>query len=494
MIGMKSLFTTWAVLLLCLHIHGQTAVSETTAKKAAINWMEAKGHTRTIDTEQSFTNQTIDLGEALTFYVFNFVEGGFAIVPATKHVIPVLAYNSNHSFQQDLLNDGSYLFMHSFNEAIAIHLAQNVSMENAATEWNNLLTNVTISCNQSTLYPSLLEHYQTSRWAGWSDKIYDNVTEFHAQINPTPANAALGGTCVPTAFSQLCRYYRHPFVASGLDSHTMAMGNAAGQTNSTVYAEHGFDYDLMPYRIQNQGPVDGFQNGDPNAWTYLYPSGAPEFDEIGYLTWNLGVMVEMNWYSPGTYGTPKKWADSLVFHYGYTWNPATDYVETNQPSTFKQKLRASLDAERPVICAGFHSTGGHCFLYSGYECDNYFYANLGFGGNSDGFYYIFQPDANSMYMQTAYTVSQKCATNVRPNCNLPYDHQVTTATYANMAKTEQALHDLTISTAGSSVTVNNTAELFFIGGNSVTLGPGTEVVLGGKAHVSIENCQGPEGP
>jgi hypothetical protein len=494
---MKILIQLFAfVLLFCSTDYAQgnsgTIVSYELAKKAAVNWMSAKGYTRTVDEVRSYTNTSIPVGEQLTFYVFNFIEGGFVIVPATKLVKPVLAYNHQLASEKELLMEGASYFMDAYNDAIAIHQVQNAAMENAATEWENLLNSATISCSgQSSLYPSLLDHYQTSRWAGWSS-IYDCVTPFQTQLTPNPSNAAIGGTCVPTGLSQLCRFYRHPFVGNGSGTHTMVIGNAAGQTVSADFSTQAFDYDLMPYRIQNQGPADGFGQNDPGAWDNLYATCADERNEIGYLTWNLGVAARMNWYSPGTIGNASNWANDLVDHFGYTWNPTTDYVNTSQPATFMNALRNSIMNERPVICRGLHATGGHLFLYSGFECDNYFYANMGLGGNSDGFYYIFTTNANGNYLATPYTNSQDCATNVHPVCNYPPYYQVPATIYNNgVVKNEQALIDLTVAGTNSSVIINNGAELFFIGGNTVELLPGTEVILGGILHVSIENCNGP---
>jgi hypothetical protein len=241
-------------------LHAQNAVSYTTAKEAAVKWMAAKGYTRTVDETRSYNNLNVFTGEQINLYVIQFKEGGFAIVPSTKLVIPVLGYNSQYSSDKELLKDGSLYFLESFDKAIAIHKNLGNTMEGATEQWNNLLQSATVSCpGQSSLYPSLLEHYQTSRWGGW-DPIYDCVTPLHQQITPNPSNAAIGGNCVPTGLSQICRFYRHPFVGTGSGSHTMSIGNAQGQTNTSNFSVQAFDYDLMPHRIKEQGPANELPN------------------------------------------------------------------------------------------------------------------------------------------------------------------------------------------------------------------------------------------
>ncbi|WP_198519996.1 C10 family peptidase [Olleya sp. Bg11-27] len=469
-------------------------VSFEVASKVAENWMNAKGYDKTVDKTASFTNVEVKVGKSLTLYVFNFKEGGFAIVPATNLVIPVLAYNDKSIFNSDRRIDGAQHFLKAYNEAINIHNATGVAMELASEQWNTILTTSSIAdCSgQSTLYPSLLEQYGTSRWAGWTN-IYNCVTPL-APLAPNASNFndGIGGTCVPTALSQICAFFRHPFVGVGTGTHTMAIGSAVGQTVSSDFATQAFDYDRMPYALQRQGPADGFGNSSSNDWLYYTDVCSDERNEVGFLTFNLGVAARMNWYSGGTYGSSANWAQDLVDHFDYVWNPSTDYVTTSSATLFKSRLRNSLDNERPVLAAGYNNGGGHCFLYTGYECDNYFFASLGFGGNSDGFYYIFTTDANSEYLNTTYANSQNCATNIRPNCDLPTYYQVPTNTYVNGTVTvEQALIDLTVAGAGNSVQLNSGSEAFFIGGNTVTLNAGTIVDLGAQLHVSIEDCNGP---
>lgn len=487
------LFLCLGCSVLCAQELSPDFVSFETAQKVAKKWMNGKGFDRNINRTSSFTNIDVKIGESLTFYVINFKEGGFAIVPATKKVIPVLAYNDKYMFNADKRIDGAQYFMNAYDRAISIHQDTKIPMETALEEWNTVLTtNQTVNCiGQSTPYPSLLEQYHTSRWAGWT-AIYDCVDPFNT-LTPSPANAAIGGTCVPTAMSQICRFFRHPFVGTGNGQHTMANISAAkGQTVSSDFSTQAFDYDLMPYALQRQGPADGFGNTSSNDWLHYTPTCSDVRNEVGYLTFNLGVAARMNWYSPGTYGNTANWAEDMVDHFGYVWNSSTDFVTTANAALFKSRLRNSLMNERPVLAAGRNNGGGHCFLYTGFECDNYFYASVGFGGNSDGFYYIFTTDANGNYLNTAYPNGQDCATNIRPDCGLPNYYQVPATTYPiSTVSVEQALIDLSVAGAGVPVQLDNGSEAFFIGGNSVTLNAGTNVELGAQLHVNIEDCNGP---
>ncbi len=51
-------------------------------------------------------------------------------------------------------------------------------------------------------------------------------------------------------------------------------------------------------------------------------------------------------------------------------------------------IKADLDAGRPVLYAGFGTGGGHCFVTDGYDNNNFFHFNWGWGGMDDGYFEI----------------------------------------------------------------------------------------------------------
>jgi hypothetical protein len=384
-------------------------------------------------------------------------------------------------------------------------------METAATDWINLIQNSSITClGQSTPYPSLLEHYQTSRWAGW-DPVYD-CTPFQNLVSDTtypnhPFYDGLGGTCVPTSLAQICKFYQYPHIGTGTGSHTMSSTSISyqmpdgsyqampmsiyhGQTASADFSTQMFDYNQMDYLLKNQGPMDG------GSWAALTPTCSKTRNEVGSLMFNLGIAVGMNWGGAGTAANPAQIASQMVTNFGYTWNPTTDYVQSynnststpTNPTTFKNTVRASLLDERPVFVAGYGGgSTAHAYLYTGFECDDYFYATLGFGGNSDGFYYLFLADVNGNYQQTAYTSWQKAATNLRPACNLSTNLTLNNQNYTG-PNVEQAEYNVT----ASNTTVQTGSKTFIIGGNSVELTSNVEVVLGAELFINVETCGVPK--
>lgn len=84
-----------------------------------------------------------------------------------------------------------------------------------------------------------------------------------------------------------------------------------------------------------------------------------------------------------------------------------DYTNTN----WINLLKTELNARRPIIYAGFGNDGGHAFVCDGYDTNNYFHFNWGWGGYNDG-YYTLTALAPGSYN---FTYNQIAIVGVEPN-------------------------------------------------------------------------------
>lgn len=484
-----------------------TTVSETEASTVASNWLN------TIDDSQSYTIQDVltnldyDIGEDLTFYVVRYSNPAFVIVPATKFVRPILAYSTNggvgDSFNEGETHGAFYLFS-SYNRAIEIHQSTETYMSVAQTQWNTGATCTGANSNHGGA--ALLEHYHTSRWMA-RDEIFNCMTEFNSWPNPNQRTRGYN-TCVPTALSQIIKYFQHPYQGNTIIpsySHNAAINH---QT-------HLYDYEIMPFKSGNWGIAGGYgQNpnlgGSNGPFDLYYPycgdgtittrEDAPTMSQMGQLIFNAGSSSEMSWF----YGTANSfsgtWATKMSTHFDYNFSSnnsiATQATYYNIPlgntilseSDFKNKLRLSILNERPVLFGGFtNSGGGHAFLLDGFQCDDFFHVALGFSGEYDGYYYIFTADANGTYGQLSYQYGQSAAVDIHPNCNLTIDITINNQTYTS-EELEQAQNNITANNA----TIQTGAKTFMIGGNSVELTSDVEVQLGGELFINIETCGVPK--
>ncbi len=50
--------------------------------------------------------------------------------------------------------------------------------------------------------------------------------------------------------------------------------------------------------------------------------------------------------------------------------------------------RSDVDLGRPIMYAGFDNSGGHAWILDGYNDNDQFHFNFGWGGQADGWYPI----------------------------------------------------------------------------------------------------------
>lgn len=484
-----------------------TAVTEAEARTVASNWLNTMDDSQSYTILDVLTNLDYDIGEDLTFYVIRYDNPAFVIVPATKFVRPILAYNTRggvgDNFNEGETHGAFYLFS-SYNRAIEIHESTEAYMDLAQSQW--AVGPTCTGANSNYGGAALLEHYHTSRWMG-RDQIFNCMTEFNTW--PNPHNRTRGfNTCVPTAVSQIIKYYRHPYQGSTVIP--------AYSSNASInHQTHIYDYEIMPFKSGNWGVTGGFgQNPNPTGpngpFDLYYPycgdgtitnrADAPTMAQMGQLLFNAGSSAKMHWFV-GTYQASGTWAAGMASNFDYNFL-SNNSISTQasfhgitlgntvlSPSLFKQKIRTSILDERPVLFAGFTSPtgGGHAFLLDGFQCDNFFHVALGFSGEYDGYYHLFTADANGTYGQLSYQYGQSAAVEIHPNCNLTTDIVINNKIYTS-EELEQAQNNITASNA----TVQAGSKTFMIGGNSVELTSDVEVVLGAELFINIETCGVPK--
>ncbi|MGA2297203.1 MAG: C10 family peptidase, partial [FCB group bacterium] len=77
---------------------------------------------------------------------------------------------------------------------------------------------------------------------------------------------------------------------------------------------------------------------------------------------------------------------ALLTYFGYKTSLQGVQRKDYTDAQWNALLTTELDANRPVLYAGFGNEGGHCFVCDGYENSSYFHFNWGWAGQSDGYF------------------------------------------------------------------------------------------------------------
>ena len=186
----------------------------------------------------------------------------------------------------------------------------------------------------------------------------------------TPFHFVCG--CVSTAFAQVMRHWKYP--TKSVTPQTFQCSNGILYGNYTMKGGK-YDWSKMPYTSSK------------------CTSGAQR-KAIGKLTYDIGVVAQMDWgiTGSGTWGTLV--AERMGSVFGY--KGAMSYRTLNETSTpddnEKNAIYASLDAGMPVVVGIRGGSGGHEIVLDGYGYKSkklYTHANCGWTGSQNVWYAMF---------------------------------------------------------------------------------------------------------
>lgn len=317
--------------------------------------MKAKAKSRVVSTASLST-----LGND-SYYVFNNDAGGFVIIAGDDAVAPVLGYTSTGAFDANNLPEGLKDLLKSYEQQIAAlgkNYKANTTSTRAEFTGEKLLT--------------------TAKW--------NQGAPFNKY---TPNNYVTG--CVATAGAIVMKYHGYP--AKGVGSHSYTWN---GQ-NLTASFEHDYDWANMPAK---------YTDGNDEA-----------FDGVARLMSDLGIAVNMQYANGGSASALEDLVTALKKYFGYSKYARHLKIEDLGAEAWNGRLRAEIDANRPVLYAASDANvGGHSFVIDGYK-DESFRVNWGWGGYCDGFYRVgaLNPEVDGTPQGDQYNSSQAAVFALQPS-------------------------------------------------------------------------------
>lgn len=322
-------------------------VSYDEAKKTAENVFASLKGTKKLGLNEDTLSLKVD--NKTTLYIFNEKTSGFVIISADKRAYPLLAYSGENSVVKDTKqwSPAFKAWLEMYNKQISEIRKENIVPDKKISDaWTLFQKTDDISLKSSKSVSPLL----TTTW--------NQDCGYNAQCPADPAgpcNRVYTG-CVATAMAQVMRYMEYPSAGNGNQCYnTGDYGELCADFESAEY-----DYASMP-------------NNSGNS-------------EVAELMYHCGVAVYMN-YSPSgsgaySHNAVNAWRD----FFGYK-NHLLIYKSNYDESDWVRILKNEIDNDRPLYYAGFGS-GGHAFVFDGYDDSDRFHINWGWGGSQNGYFYV----------------------------------------------------------------------------------------------------------
>ena len=283
-----------------------------------------------------------------TAYVFNF-DGGYVIVAADDCYSPILGYSNQGSFDYDNAPDGLRYMLGELSNDIEKRLnnKQPVSSD-ILCRWKNLDAYGMMHPEKGQV---VVEPLVQTKW--------DQGAPFNMYA---PGGCPTG--CVATAMAQLMKYWEWPVTGTGEHSYNaMGYGEQYANFGATTY-----DWDNM---------IESYNNGATQEQKVA----------VATLMYHCGVAVDMM-YAPdgsGAYSPDVPVAINNYFSYSEHATYIGRSVSYNDWITL---LKTNIDQNIPLYYSGQSSDGGHAFICDGYDVDDLFHFNYGWGGSGGGFLLI----------------------------------------------------------------------------------------------------------
>ncbi len=320
------------------------------------------------------------------FYVFNVGEqDGFVLVSGDDRTPSILGYSDQGSFDFAAMPAQLKSWLASYSEQIK-WMQENASSVLVATP------------RKISVRRPINPLIQTS---------WNQLRPFNNKLPKFINGEDCVAGCVPTAMSQIMRYYNYP------TSLTTAI---PGYTCATTYELEGKEK-----HIEVQGVPAGTKFDYANMLP-IYMGNEEEVQNEAVATlFNACVVAtttELRDEANGGSSTANVEIESaLKKYFGYSEGMSHIYRNDFSMDEWNDMIYNEITAGRPVILGGLSSHGGHAFIIDGYSGDNYFHVNWGWGGQANGYFLL--SACNPYENVDGYSVEQDATIGIQPKTSEP---------------------------------------------------------------------------
>ena len=341
-------------------------------------YMLAKG--KAVDAQQTTVNrrqikangQQQQTDDEAYYYVFNAGnDGGYVIVSGDDRTEPILGYVDQGTFDPDNIPENMRSWLQGYADEIKYIIDNDIKADSPLLKKRNKVRGtkhsvpelLTTRWNQGNPYNILCPNYYT-------DKDNDE--------HRFPATG-----CTATAMAQVMAFYKYPektkaIIPAHSNTYTLKDGSQKTVTVKAIPRNTAIDWENMR---------DTYSwNGEANATV--------QDTAVAQLMLMCGQSVKMGW---GPSSGANFDADVFVKIFGYDASAYRGFRSEYSIDDWFDTIYKDIEEGYPVCFAGFSSGGGHAFVLDGFDGDNLFHVNWGWGGGSNGWFLvgILNPGDNS---------------------------------------------------------------------------------------------------
>ncbi|MFH0757443.1 MAG: thiol protease/hemagglutinin PrtT [Bacteroidota bacterium] len=303
-------------------------------------------------------------------YLFQINEnGGYILVSGDDQATPVLGYSLENNMDVSHMPDNFRKWIEDYKSQIRFARAKpEAATREIENQWERLISGKGSEGTKST---SAVEPLITTQWN--QSPYYNDLCPYDEDYNERSVTG-----CVATAMAQIMKYWNYPETGNGFHSYNhSSFGTLSANFGNTTY-----DWESMTNTVNSENMA------------------------VATLMFHCGVSVEMDYSANGssayvvTEASAVEHCSEYAFkaYFGYD-NSLTGVIRDDNYTTddWIQLLKTELGSGRPIEYAGFGTGGGHAFVCDGFDANDFFHFNWGWGGYYDGFFALDALDPDATY-------------------------------------------------------------------------------------------------
>jgi hypothetical protein len=303
------------------------------------------------------SQSTRSCNTAPAYYVFdNLKAPGFVIVSADDAARTILGYSDSYDFEFENMPPNLQWWLGQMNREVEFIRSSGV-----------------YAVSSSATKGTPVKLYETAKWNQYAP--YNQECPV-ISTNGKSSNAVTG--CGPTAMAIVMRYRKYP--NSGVGQTPQYVTGSYKVTVPSRNLGH-YDWEQMPMTYSS-------------SWTSQQKSA------VARLMADIGASARVDYglsspYDGGTVIMNDDVVPALTGYFSYDKSAMMAMRTHYSDKEWYDLVKQELDMNGPLLYSGQADEGGHLFVLDGYDSEDYFHVNWGWGGQSDGYYALSAMNPNN---------------------------------------------------------------------------------------------------
>ena len=328
------------------------------AKAIGQRFLSAKTDNKMKTNDLQLVHTGISTRNEACFFVFNSGSEGFVIVSADDRFRPIVGYSDEGPFETENMSPELAFYLDKVIEARTSRDA--VLFDDTAEEWQSVAADGTLPSRNGGRG---VDYICQTKWN------QDSPYNYYAPEASSGPNGRCYAGCVATAMSQVMKRWDHPTQGTGSHAYNChGYGRLEAHFGETTY-----DWEHMPDRLGGNSTQE-------------------EIEAVALLMYHCGVAVNMGFSPNGSGANSFDVPRAIKQYFSYSGHAVLRDRDAYSLDQWQDLLKETFDLGWPVYYSGFSETAGHAFVCDGYDDNDLFHFNWGWGGSSDGWFVIDEID------------------------------------------------------------------------------------------------------